>query len=225
MTEFTTWRSLVDGEIISAVPDSAIAQYIASDFDPETGVWADNLGNFDLSASGNPQLIEDEADGNDVVRLDGVDDLFDSDNTNINISQPFTVISAIDPEITDGENTIWSHNSSDIFRFRVRDGGEDWRLRTFNTQFSGGEATRPAITTTVVNGSDSLIRVNGSDVASGEVDNLDLANIRLGASSEDDDRNYTGDMAEQVFYDNDLNADIIQQEEERLSQKYGYTLS
>ena len=60
MTEFTEWRSLVDGEVISVIPDGLVDNYNADDDDPAgvyngaslSDFYAGDLGDFSRVAAG-----------------------------------------------------------------------------------------------------------------------------------------------------------------------------
>ena len=79
MTEFTTWRSLVDGEEISAIPDSDIFQDpiyrwvagegIGSNDGEEASTWQDKLASITASSTGSPTYRENQ-DGIEAVEYD-----------------------------------------------------------------------------------------------------------------------------------------------------------
>ena len=82
MTEFTTWRSLVDGAEISAIPDSENLEsaYIADDIsgsqDDAVSTWEDSEGTFDATQateSDQPTLNTDDLNGLNTVSFDGGD--------------------------------------------------------------------------------------------------------------------------------------------------------
>lgn len=75
MPEFTTWRSLVDGQEYSAIPDSAVLNFNASNF---AEPWPNDVENEpDMSVSGlSSTTLSDDSDG---VEGDGVDDVGEVD--------------------------------------------------------------------------------------------------------------------------------------------------
>ena len=86
MTEFTEWRSLVDGERISAIPDSVVLQYFATEVDGGDAAWPDDKGteNMTLTGGESNEALSDGAealgfDGNDDKGLIDVPDDFDGD--------------------------------------------------------------------------------------------------------------------------------------------------
>ena len=73
MVDFTggTWRSLIDGSEVSAIPDSVVGRFNAKDED-STGplsTISDQVGPFDLS--GSCDVIDDGINGNRSYRFDG----------------------------------------------------------------------------------------------------------------------------------------------------------
>ena len=78
MSNFTTWRSLVDGEEIGAIPDSVVARYDATE-DSLGGISTieDLEGNFDLS--GSCTVISDGIGGMQTYHFDGTEDMRNSD--------------------------------------------------------------------------------------------------------------------------------------------------
>ena len=88
MSNFTTWRSLVDGEEIAGIPDSAVHHYSVTDF--TTSNWPDSEGNNDLNVNG---LSADSTafGGEGGVQGDGSDDYGESSPPNINPTEPWAV--------------------------------------------------------------------------------------------------------------------------------------
>ena len=68
MTEFTTWRSLVDGEEISAIPDILVDNFELEDSDP-LGVWKDGETPNDRypQESGQSGTFEFVTDANEAI--------------------------------------------------------------------------------------------------------------------------------------------------------------
>ena len=80
MTEFTTWRSLVDGAEISAIRDSVVTQYEYED-ESDTTVAVDSIGNNDATITGAAYTSSDAIVGDFSLRHDGTDDVTVSENT------------------------------------------------------------------------------------------------------------------------------------------------
>ena len=89
MVDFTggTWRSLIDGSEVAAIPDEAVAQYISSDYDEDNETWDDRVGEIGTLTGTGPTLETDELNGEPVVDfvegdvLDSEDGLFEQPNT------------------------------------------------------------------------------------------------------------------------------------------------
>ena len=72
MSNFTTWRSLVDGEEIGAIPDSVVHQYITEDFTQTN--WPDSEGNSDMDTISGLSEDSNAFNGTGGVGGDGTDD-------------------------------------------------------------------------------------------------------------------------------------------------------
>ena len=135
MVDFTggTWRSLIDGSEVSAIPDSpiglnTIAYYQFTD-DDDTSVLSDFEGSFDGSISGMSYVSDDDA-----LRVVGE---FDGDNdrvTGLNLStlSEFTVGLIVKPLGLSGwssADTIFSSRENNRFDIRVDDNnGLKWSV-------------------------------------------------------------------------------------------------
>ena len=197
MVDFTggTWRSLIDGQEVSAIPDSAIAQYNAKELDLNDQdtvlTWTDAAGSLDATG-GDASFITDGINGNPSVRFDG--DLYTTDIQTF--SQRLVVIMVL--ELNDNNSSQRIFNGADESAANVVIDAQ------FNDNlhllFAGNDLednqippTAPYLLTIDVNGSNSAIRINGTEVASGDVGTNDLEGIAFGARN-DGTRPVDGDI-------------------------------
>ena len=113
MTEFTTWRSLVDGTEISAIPDGLISQFKISEDEDETLV-----NEFDEQPNatvGNQNLISVgdfvnghglDFDGSDVVTIN---DLYDF----VGPGKQFAFAATVDISDLSDNQVVWKHDKDD----------------------------------------------------------------------------------------------------------------
>jgi len=213
----------------SAIPDSAIAHYDATQLSLTDGdsvsTWEDATTNgHDLTAGAAPTFRENILNGNPVVRWDGIDDYLDVAFSPI--SQPNTVflVASTDPSsdgyIFDTENS----NDRHVLQWFVFDGDEAWRIWSDGITLDGGSNDGSHyILTGIFDGSNSAIRVNGTQVASGSIGTDPLNGITLGASATNGGFQ-NGDTGEVVPCDGRLSISEIEAEEQRLSNKWGIAL-
>ena len=211
MVDFSggTWRSLIDGSEVSAIPD---AQDLLGSFDSRqielsnndsVSSWSDETGNdntLTANSGEEPEYRTDEVEGLPAVYVDPNNDRLSVDVDNV--SPPYTIFILVQQETSaqdadyisffddDSSAGILGQNSAD--EYRLRTSLSDLRDGSFNTD--------PAILGGVVNGSDSVLRYNGEG-ATGTLDDDDLQNITVNGRKDRD----TGDYAvvEILVYDGD----------------------
>ena len=84
MTEFTTWRSLVDGEEISTIPDSELDHRWKMD-EGSGSTLSDSVGSVSATLNGATWLSNSKYTGGVATDYDGVDDWWGTDE-NIDIN-------------------------------------------------------------------------------------------------------------------------------------------
>ena len=199
MTEFTTWRSLVDGEEISAIPDELVSQFKIDEGDGTT------LNNeFESQPNATISGADFESD-NDLVggfglRFDGdqvdIDDLFDFvgpndqfafaitvDLDNLNINQVFWFISDFDGSNNIGGISVGTGRDTSG-KFAV-----DWRDQDFN-----------AISQRSIDSAATTDRVRLGVDFDGETDTIDM--FINGTQSDDGEEaaDSTGDDSNTIGY-------------------------
>ena len=181
MTEFTTWRSLVDGERIDSIPDSVVNQYDARTYDG-SDTWTDDVGNQNMTIVGSP-TESTLSDGSDSISGDGVDDAGRGPTLpNIIGDGEFTIEFAFQADINEGDFDRWGTRTDDgrlVFRENAGDTGDDSGSMELQMEDSDGnlfkidpqdnvslfDGTRHDITWIIkdLNNNDAEIIIDGQD--------------------------------------------------------------
>ena len=224
-TDFNEWYSLVDGQIIRAIPDSAIARYDARE-EEETGSInniKDQTGTFDLS--GNCTVISDGINGNRTFRFDG--DANKMTNTDIDVSTGWAIISADQQmESSGSNNAYWSSrpNAGDGFVSLQDDDSDDYniyRSQSGNDIQVAGQPDQNVSIHTVhgESGGNTIFRKNGSQVSQKSQEDAGLEGIEL-ASGFDVLDELEVDYGEVIILNNPTSEDI-EQVESRMHDDWG----
>jgi len=215
---------------LNVIPDSAIAHYDAKaafgSGDDGTTIteWQDELGNYPLSG-GSPTIEADAINGNRAPVFDGVDDLLD--NTDISGTQPMTLfVAAQDDAGADGtfHPLIDNADSDDTTRVIIQwDDGDKWEANT-GSEIVGSTDNSVQLFTFVIDGSSSDLRENGAYVAQDEdAGTGDLNSLRVGEDA-GFEHYWTGPVAEILPVDEILTLSEIEEQEQRMADKWGITL-
>ena len=178
MSNFTTWRSLVDGEEIAGIPDSVDYQFVASSW-TEGASWDSEDGTASLNEVGSPTKQSGDLNGEDTIYLDGVDDAFE--NSSLSWSQPNAVVivgrhisgSGEDSRFFDSQGsgrqilTADENGNFGIFAGSwIEDGATDSNWHIFNPLYDGAS---------------SDLRVDGTESVSGDIGTMGLDGPVIGA--------------------------------------------
>ncbi|SDL08822.1 hypothetical protein [Natronorubrum texcoconense] len=212
------------------VPESTIAHYDAQsafgegDDGTSISTWTDEYNGFDLTGD-SPTLRADGINGYQSVEFDGSGDVLNTD-TGAN-DQPITVFAVV--ELLGGESDhqiFWGDNSSDEF-WMAQGASDGWNSIStsegdridgnFSTQ---GEAI---IMVAVFDGSNSFIRENGEETASGNLDSDVLEGLSIGDVGSRDN-NWHGLAGEFLVVGDRLDTDQIQEWEEKLSENWDISI-
>lgn len=225
MTEFTTWRSLVDGAAISAIPDSAIAQYDATTESSTGSITSisDQIGSFDLS--GSAEVITNGINSNQTYRFDGTELM--TTTAEMASIEPFTIMAVVEQQEPAGSNDWYWSTENDTDRVALQDDDDaEYNL------FRGGDSsasigtviTDPQIIETKADNDDELELIQDGEsqgvetLSSGFMDGFSLAG--RGTSF---DRNVELDVGEVVVLE-DHSAEDAQNLRESLASKWGISL-
>jgi len=226
----------VDGDtVFAAVPDipqsGLVHQYIAgnisgADGDPVTN-WADEKGSADLS-TGDAPTLKTGANGinnNAVVRFDGINNLLTTGTTGYTtISEPYTFIIIFQYLSTSGNTRVLDGGTSTRHLFGGRFDENDWIIRQGNNVQGGSPDGLPHIATIRYDtGSGDILRIDGTQVVSGNAGDRNNNGITLGADASGS--NYANvDVAEVLLYEDALTTSERDNVELALSSKYDIAL-
>ena len=223
-----------DGSVVwqgDVIPDTAIAQYDATELtlnnDDSVETWTDVIGGFDLTDGSPPTYKTNVQNGNAVVRFDGVDDKIYIDDVGLTENQPVSIAFVAKQNAGSERGMFGSGNDSTDFFYTRTDDGEEWRM------FAGSDVQSNSnnhnnewnIHFVVFNGSNSFIRLNGSEVASGDAGGTNLEGFLIGDISVPQDRFLEGDVGEALIYETALDGSTLDSEEQRLSDKWGISIA
>ena len=155
MSDFTTWRSLVDGEEIGVIPDSVESHWpVGSD---DTSTATDTVGDIDLAVNG-PTLVTDSdsadghhysLDGSDYLGLDDTDD----DEIFKNLDEFTMLLWVLAEDDQEFEFRFFGHMDNDgsgsasnnSWMISVVD-SEDWRVQISDEVVFSGDYTNDILT-------------------------------------------------------------------------------
>jgi len=217
----------IDGQdVLSAIPDSDLlqARYDAtelslSDQDDVT-TWPDETdNNRNLDEGGTPIYETDVINGNPAVYTDGDDDYLAT--TWSEISAPnyvYAVFQKLNP--TSRNETLLDSFSSSRSEFR-QSGGGTWRMEGSDLIDDGGTDSDNHILVAIFDGANSSMRLDGSEVVSGDVGSTSYDGFQIGESSVGGQHGeyYIGEIL--VYYSEPSTSDV----ESYLSDKWGVSLS
>ena len=225
MSDFTTWRSLVDGEEIGVIPDSENlhAQYDATQSESITTENGSVTQWDDLS--GNDHHLTGSATGTTTIGTNNAV-AFDSDKMDVtfdSISTPYTIYILIEEHFAASTTEFMLDGATDADNTILQDSGDSWRI-----DFGGGvtgSATGSGVLLldVVVDGTNDLFE-NGSEVVSDESGDNPLAGITIG------DRAAGGgpatfDAGEILYYDTAHDASTVSEVRDYIESKWPVTIS
>ena len=186
MVDFTggTWRSLIDGSEVSAIPDSALIHIDPLSDDLDDGESFSTLTDFsgednNLSGSGGT-FIEDARNSNPAYHFVDSDYSLDWGVQ----EQPFTMVAVVQMADNGDRNDVAGSSEEGDNRGHFSQYFEDdnWEYRIGEDRIEGSSTTTDwIVATSIANGSDSVIRVNGSDIVTGSL-GFDMEGIQVGSS-------------------------------------------
>ena len=235
MSNFTTWRSLVDGNQIAAIPDSTVEQFDFSD--PSSVSTNGDLTAIDSQLSETTltgtfsDYVEGEINGRNVGLSDGVDDSLDADFDGGTLTTPITtiavfqvldaetdlqtVVSSNNNESTARDEDRWLFNGTDFVNYNFNFGTNDVFIQTVNWNIDDTSLD---------------VWMNGTllddvDTGSEEINANDFEGIGLAYRRGNDDRHGNYHHCEYMVYDEILDTETRQEEEQRLSDKWDISLA
>ena len=220
----------MDGETISAIPDSAVEQFDFSDSGSITisngDITAIESQISDTTLTGTfSDYVENEINGRNVGLADGNAD--ELDGTFDDLSPPYTIISVF--EILDNSNSraFIGNDGSNRMDAAWDDSGGEWSVRGDSSKrFAGNSQENEVfiISTIWLSGNIELYENGGQQsITAGDSGSETLQGLRLGANSSSEEHG-NAHHCEHVVYNTELDSETRQEEESRLSSKWGVSL-
>lgn len=212
---------------LSQAPDSAVAQYNAqqltgfSDGDSVSSL-PDQIGSLNLN--GNGTFRPNGINGFQSVEYDGVDDIHEASGTTVN--QKFVVYAVIDPDFDDtvGSNQeIVSSQDGTNTRLSWGSGNGNWIMFGGADVISGSTNTNRSLITAVFDGTNSLIREDGTQTGSGDGGANGLSLLSIGYYAGGSNSHFGGDIAFIEVHDGNVSNGLETREQE-IANMWGITL-
>lgn len=173
--------------VFGSIPDSVIEQFNAqsafstSDADSEVNEWKGELDNITLTGD-SPIVRENGINGFRSLEFDGVDDHLGSNITDQN--QPITIFMVFEAFFGDSHSEdrrmFWRDTADDDVFVIYWDDDSEWTIETDSDDITGTNDSSINLLTGVFDGSDSVLRENGSQTGTGNLGSTSLQSIRLG---------------------------------------------
>ena len=226
MSNFTAWRSLVDGEEVGGIPDSAVWQINAQELtglsDQDTiNTWPDVIGSNDLDQGTGLTYVTDGINGKPSARADGVDDRLFRDPFGLDISQKAVIFAVVELLSTASDFQIphagATGSDSTAYQLRLENSdGSAKEIFSGNSVSGGSVETTAVLVTQVYDGANSKIRENGTQTGTGDVGDRNQASgaeFNVGADREGE-RHANADIGMIEIHDGDVDGGITSREQE-----------
>ena len=223
-------RVFFDGD---AIPDTVRNQYSSLQLTLSNGTtvdpYSDAVGELDLSPVGSPTFTESDPNLNDrdSVVYDGTDDAHVLSSAEWDtLQQPFTIIAVVNPTDGGDRDSIVTRESTDDppFFFDIRFDDNVYELFAGSAVFGGTPTEDVQLLTGIVDGPDSALRKNGSEIATGDVGTADLESISVCAREGDSDF-LDGPQGITEFHTVALSGTDLTDREDAIASKFGIDLS
>ena len=225
---FNVWKSLIDGtEIdVSAIPDSAVLYIDASQHDVSDGSTVSTAPDFSGESndlSGTATYRSDGIGGEAAYEFDGVDDVLSRETPAV--PQPLTIITVVEPFSASGRQVIFSSqdDGGERAQFTARFDDNEYTMFAGSSFAGGTPIAEPQVAVLVADGTNSFVRINGSEIASGDIGGHDWGGFKIGQRFGSSDE-LEGYQPEVLVADERLDTSTIEEEEQRLSDKYSISL-
>ena len=184
---------LLSGRRVDAIPDSVVEQFNAqeafSSADEGTTIaeWSGELEAYSATG-GSPTVVGSGINGYRSLEWDAVDDYLSiDDGTWADISQPFTIIAVVEPFFSSSAGTFYgvvdeAGNDGSRVRLQWHD-SDNWLLAadSASSGLAGSNDTNVRLLTAVADGSNSELREDGSQAATGSFGDESLVSVSIGS--------------------------------------------
>jgi len=207
------------------MPDSAIAHYDAQNSGSvitsggSVTDWNDQEGSRDLSGTAT-DYVSSAINGNPAIQFDGTDDVLTVAFSAI--SQPTTIFAVVQTDDADSFQAAFSGESSTHDIGQGISGGK--QIINAGTSVTAGTAdTNPVLLTAVFDGANSVLRDNGTEIATGDAGTNALNGISAGART-GNDFFYDGYIGELLPLNERASQTTIDEQEQRMADRWGITI-
>jgi len=203
--------------VFSAIPDSAVSQYLPANYDNTNNEWPDEIGGIGTLSGSVTSVNSSGRNGETTLTIDG-DKL--QQTASANISTPFTTIVAVN---TSTRGTIHDSTTTSDSRIAFRSANGKYALQNGSFVITDTASTTGSwlILTAHFDGANSFVRENQTQTADVDAGNEQIESFQIGKDAADGNV-ITADFGEMVVYDS-LPVSEIPNEEQRLADKYAIT--
>lgn len=213
-------------ELAPKIPDSTVlhldAREVAATDGDTLSTWRDQSDAGNDLTGGSPTYTADVQNGNPVLRFSGGDYL---DNSTPAVSQPITWMAVI-KTTGNGREAIGSTTNDADQRAQYRYDDGDYAYFHGDTTVKGGSTdTNFHVLTHISDGANSVLRVDGTEVVSGDAGPHTWGGLRIGNTYSGNEP-HDGDQAEHLVCDANLSSTgELAEQEQRLADGWGITLA
>lgn len=234
-------RATIDGEDVSEItidgqqtagfvdiPDSAIGQYDATQLSLSDGdgvsTWPDSTSSGNDLSGGTPTYRENQRNGNATVDFGVTDDILDVVYGS-SVSQPNTVIVVSTFPDATAFSTLFDGDGNERHSSFIDTNGALKYTAGSGVTADASPDMAWGLRSFVFDSPNSLVRLNGSDLTTGDdVGSNPLGGFQLNANVNDDHPS-GAEVGEAMVYDANLSSTgELTDEEQRLADKWGFTL-
>lgn len=212
----------------TTIPDSGLEHdYDATALSASDGssisTFTDQQGSLDLT--GNGVYRTSGINGNPSIETDGDDDKFDAAGSTF--AQPnhiFMVAQALNPNELSEQSKFFSTATGSNAHLFGPDGSGSWGAYSGAEIAGGSTDTNPHVFTVLFDGANSYVRVDGTEVASGDIGGLDLVPLALGYRYNGNDQFINAQFGRLLHYSGTKGSSEEQDIELALADQFGIAL-
>ena len=228
MVQYTEWRSISDGSIISSIPDREnlhanwdLQDQNFDDGDPITTIEDATENGHDLT--GGDATYEDSGFNGLPAANFGGDDFYDIAPTDFEtIDQPTTHYFVVEISSPGDTQRLLEQQDSGLDRQRTRwESSDDWEIFAGNIEVSGSGDSDANIVTSRFDGQSSLIREDGTQIDSGNSGSESLPAVSLGTLRQGEEDFWEGRIMQVMIYDAGHDESTIEEVESYLESRWG----
>ena len=163
MVQYTEWRSISDGSIISSIPDTGLDHLWYGPEISDVSTWPDSEGSLDASASGSPTLSD--INGVQAVDYDASDYHQTDDPAPFGNDNVWTAVAVVEPTDTDSREPVLENGDDNGFRLAIDFDASDYRVIHNGEEAvaAGSPITDPQVIVATYDGSSTIMDVNKNE--------------------------------------------------------------